>query len=131
MVCTAVVTGQIVRWYQILWVYGVYSCCDWTDSRVISDILAVGNLETSQSICISVSILYWRSKLRNATVRLIMPISLSLCLSLRNEILSRYFCGFFENLTIILIFHCSLVAITSALQQTALHLRCRLAENLL
>jgi len=41
MVCIAVVTGQILRRYQILWVYGMYSCCDWTDSKAISDIVGI------------------------------------------------------------------------------------------
>ena len=57
-------------------------------------------------------------KLRNATVRLIKPTLLSVCSSAINT-LSRYLCGFFENLTWILIFFCSLITIASALHQTA------------
>jgi len=70
------------------------------------------------------------AKLRNATVRLIMPIHLSVCPSAMNN-LSRNVCGFFEILTWILIYPCSLITIASALHQTALHLRCQLAECLL
>ena len=64
MVCTAVVTRRIVRWYQIFWPYelqkfirpSVYLC----------------------HVCNGVT------KLRNTTVRLIMPFPLSVCPSAMN-----------------------------------------------
>ena len=70
------------------------------------------------------------TKLRTGTFRLIMSVPLSVCPSAMTN-LSRKACGFFENLTGILTFHCNLITITSDLHQTALHLRYQLAECLL
>ena len=94
MVCIAVVTGKIVRGYQILWLYelqkfhrsSVYLC------HVSNDV----------------------PKVRNATVRLTMPILLSVCPSATNN-LSRNVCVSFENVTWILIFHWNLLTIASAI----------------
>ena len=41
MLCIDIMTGQIVRLFQILSVYGVYSYCDQTDNKVISDIVGI------------------------------------------------------------------------------------------
>jgi hypothetical protein len=68
-------------------------------------------------------------KLQNATVRLTMPIPLSVCPSATNN-LSRNVCGFFENLLKINI---SLQSDNNscAVHQTTLHLRYHLAEYFL
>jgi hypothetical protein len=69
-------------------------------------------------------------ELRNPAAKPIMPIPLSPCPSEINN-LSLNICGFFENHTIKLIYHCSLITIASALQQTALYLWYHLAEYFL
>jgi hypothetical protein len=70
------------------------------------------------------------SKLQNATVRLIIPIPLSVCPSKMNN-LFRNVCGYFDNITVKLIFLCSLITIASVLEQTALLFRYHLAEYFL
>ena len=103
-------TAKIVWLYQIFWLYELQLC-----------------VRPSVYVC---HVCNGFPKLRNATVKLIMPIPLSVCPSTMNN-LSRNICGFFENLTIKLIYHCSLITIASALQQTALHLWYHLAEYFL
>ena len=63
MVCIAVVTGQIVRWYQILWVYGVYSCCDRTDIRY-SGCMNSRNFSGHLSICVTFVMAFQNSEMQ-------------------------------------------------------------------
>jgi hypothetical protein len=108
--CVAVLTAQIVRWYQILCLYEIQKF-----------------LRPSLCLC---HVCNGVPEFRNATVSLTIPISLPLYSSTTNNI-SRNVCGFFEKLTWKLILHWSLITIASALHQTTLHLRYHLAEYFL